>query len=339
MNMKKIIFCFIIMSSVFMKEASHTLILSPYSTIDSQYLDEGDISTINMLFISGLEQYIDSTHSSSISCDNDECALEELSKTNNKEVIYTRLQKLGSKIIFLASILDENKSFDSKATAMNVEDMEQVCLRLSKSIALRQTLDESADIENITDQDQEESARRTSLGRFGASLGYLFPLSDLTYSTSEWDGTFTDREYSQLFKFNLNYYNEFKNNTALLFELGAAPPVVSFLDLNFLKFTNKVDTSPFYGSGIGFYMVTKNNDYFTDDRHDGGMSLNLQGGVLLYRTYDLNVLLRIKYIHILNDEKNNGITFDIGIQWKRKERKHTKTINRYPLLERIFDRD
>lgn len=339
MNMKKIIFCFIIMSSVFMKEASHTLILSPYSTIDSQYLDEGDISTINMLFISGLEQYIDSTHSSSISCDNDECALEELSKTNNKEVIYTRLQKLGSKIIFLASILDENKSFDSKATAMNVEDMEQVCLRLSKSIALRQTLDESADIENITDQDQEESARRTSLGRFGASLGYLFPLSDLTYSTSEWDGTFTDREYSQLFKFNLNYYNEFKNNTALLFELGAAPPVVSFLDLNFLKFTNKVDTSPFYGSGIGFYMITKNNDYFTDDRHDGGMSLNLQGGVLLYRTYDLNVLLRIKYIHILNDEKNNGITFDIGIQWKRKERKHTKTINRYPLLERIFDRD
>ncbi len=337
--MKKILFCFIIMSNIFMYEASHVLILSPYSTIDSQYLDEGDISTINMLFINGLEQYIDNTQSSSISCDNNQCALEELSKTNKKEVVYTRLQKLGSKIIFLASILDENKSFNSKATAMNVEDMEQVCLRLSKSIALRQTLDESADIENITEQDQEESARRTSLGRFGASLGYLFPFGDLTYGITNWDGTSTDREYSQLFKFNINYYNEFKNNTALLFEFGSAPPVVSFIDLNFLKFTNKVDTSPFYGSGIGFYMVTKNNDYFTDDRYDSGMSLNLQGGVLLYRTYDLNVLLRVKYIYILNDDKNNGITFDIGMQWKRKERKHTKTINRYPLLERIFDRD
>ena len=337
--MKKILFCFIIMSNIFMNEASHVLILSPYSTIDSQYLDEGDISTINMLFINGLEQYIDNTQSSSISCDNNQCALEELSKTNKKEVVYTRLQKLGSKIIFLASILDENKSFNSKATAVNVEDMEQVCLRLSKSIALRQTLDESADIENITEQDQEESDRRTSLGRFGASLGYLFPFSDLTYGITNWYGTSTYREYSQLFKFNINYYNEFKNNTALLFEFGSAPPVVSFIDLNFLKFTNKVDTSPFYGSGIGFYMLTKNNDYFTDDKYDSGMSLNLQGGVLLYRTYDLNVLLRVKYIYILNDDKNNGITFDIGMQWKRKERKHTKTINRYPLLERIFDRD
>lgn len=337
--MKKIIFCFIIISSVFMNEGSDVLILSPYSTIDAKYLDEGDISTINMLFINGLEEYIDNTQFSSISCDNDQCALEELSRTTNEEVVYTRLQKLGSKIIFLASILDENKSFNSKATAMNVEDMEQVCLRLSKSIALRQTLDESADIENITEKDQEESARRTSLARFGASLGYLFPIDDLTYTTSNWDGTLTYREYSQLFKFNFNYYNEFKNNTALLFELGAAPPAVSFLDLNFLKFTNKVDTSPFYGGGIGFYVV-KNNDYLIDaDSFDGGMSLNLQGGVLLYRTYDLNVLLRVKYTQILNDEKNNGIMFDIGVQWKRQEREHTKTIIRYPILERIFGRD
>ena len=40
--------------------------------------------------------------------------------------------------------------------------MEQVCRRLSKSIALRQTLEESADIDNITEQEEEEVARRRS---------------------------------------------------------------------------------------------------------------------------------------------------------------------------------
>ena len=103
-------------------------------------------------------------------------ALDALSKSGNDEVIYSRLQKLGSKIIFLASILDSEKSFNSKVTALSIEDMDQVALRLAKSVALRQTLDESADIENITEQDEKDVARREKFRKDWSFFWLLFPI-------------------------------------------------------------------------------------------------------------------------------------------------------------------
>ena len=108
----------------------------------------------------------------------------------------------------------------------------------------------------------------------------------------------------------------------------------------FMKFKNKVDTSPFYGGGIGFYSVRENDDYESDSS-DGGMCLNLQTGVVLYRTYDLNVLFRAKFVQILNKDLDRGIVFDVGVQWKMKapNRNQTVVVNRFPILEAIFGRD
>ena len=340
------LFCF---SFVLMNNESSVLVLKSYTDISPEYLDSNDINTINSLFLDGLNEYFVHIESSEVSCFDDECALLELSNTSNDEVVYTRLQKLGTKIIFSASILDSSNSFDSKATAMSIEDMEKVCLRLSKSIALRQTLEEAADIDNNTEEDEEEASRRKSLGRVGLTAGYFFPFDKLVYEDHE----FFDpddpeiKEYSNLFKFSWNYYNEFNNNTGLLFEIGAAPPVVTFIDLNFLKFENKLDTSPYYGGGLGFYTIKKNNDWSEmsiSDSYDGGMCLNLQAGVVLYRTYDLNVILRGKLVQIFNEDMDRGVMFDVGVQWKVKSRSrrdtgYTRVVNRYPILDIILDRD
>ena len=334
--MKKILFYFIVVSFVFMNENPKVLVLSPYSTIDSNYLDENDLKTINNLFTEGLDQHLNNIETIDVSCSNDDCALLELSKTANDEIIYTQLQKLGSKIIFSATILNSETSFKSKTTAMSVEDMENVCLRLSKSIALKQTLEEAADIENITQKEEQEDARRESLARIGISIGYAFPNKAITYRDYQYsiwgdDDTYTEKKYSQMLKYSLNYYNEFKNNTALLCELGIATPIF-LMDLNFLKFRNKVDTSPFYGFGVGFYSVA-NDDRMTSDSRDEGLSLNAQYGVVLYRTYNINVLARVKYVHIFNEDSDGAIMFDVGVQWKNKRR---EVVNRYPILEGIF---
>ena len=315
--MKKFIFYFIIISFIFTNENSSTLVLYPSSSIDSSYIDKNDIETINSLFIDGLNQYINNIEILDESCAADDCALEKLSQIDSEQIIYTRLQKLGSKIIFSASAIDINNSFKSKVTAMSIEDMENACLRLSKSIALRQTLEESADVDNITEKEEEESARRKSIGRIGMSIGYLFPNRDLNYKNYDWDDSYTERTYSQMFKYSLNYYSEFNNNTALLAEMALAFPITS-LDLNFIKFQNKIDTSPFYGGGIGFYTVT-NDDQILGGSRDSGLALNLQAGVLLYRTYDVNVIARVKYFHIFNENSDAGLILDIGFQWKRSE--------------------
>ena len=346
---KKILIIFIFTLFTVVKANSNILVLKPYSDIDSAYLDDSDVNTIMTLLIDGLsEHHAGGIESSQSICSNDDCALEQLSKTSNDEVIYGKLQKLGSKIIFSASILDIDKSFSSKATAMSVEDMEQVCLRLSKSIALRQTLEESADIDNITEKDEQESSRRKSLGRAGISICYLFPFEDLIYvdynnSMFGEDSEQVSEEYSNLLKFSWNYYYEFKNNTGLLVELGLAPPVIWYADLNFLKFQNKLDTSPFYGGGLGFYSVERNNDWSDNigGEHDRGMCANIQAGLFLYRTYDINVMLRAKFIQIFNEDFDRGIMFDIGVQWKMKtrDRGYTRVVNRYPILDIILDRN
>ena len=333
----------------FIKADSSILVLKPHNDIDPVYLEDNDVSTIMTLFVDGLSLYHNGEIKfSQITCNDDECALEQLLETGNDEVIYGKLQKLGSKIIFSASILDIDKSFSSKATAMSVEDMEQVCLRLSKSIALRQTLEESADIDNITEKDEQESARRKSLGRTGISIGYLFPFEDLIYvdynnSMFGEDSEQVSEEYSNLLKFSWNYYYEFKNNTALLLECGMGIPFMG-LDISFLKFTNIIDTSPFYGLGIGLYDSYDSNNRTYNSGHttqtqesSSGIGLSLQSGVMLYRTYNINVIARAKYLVVTNSDLDNGLIVDIKFQKNMPEKKN-RTVYRYPILEMILGR-
>ncbi len=327
----KLLYLLLMMSFIFSnKLESKILVLSPYTDIDKKKLDSSDINTINTLFTSGLKEYIKNIELSSMSCSNSECALDNLSETNNDEVVYTKIQKLGQKFIFSAFILDNNNVFTSKATAMSIEDMDQVCLRLSKSIALRKTFEESADIENITLKEEEEPIRRQSISRIGLGLGYLFPFSDTG-----------DDNVSKTVYFGANYYYEFKNNTALLLECGMGIPFIG-LDLSFLKFTNIIDTSPFYGIGIGLYDSYNNRTYNSghttqNQESSSGIGLSLQSGVMLYRTYNINVIARAKYLIVTNSDLDNGLIVDIKFQKNMPEKKN-RTVYRYPLLEMILGR-
>ena len=331
MLMKNIIFIILITSIVFMNEKPNILVLSPYSAINEEVLDENDISTINMLFIQGLNAYIDNIESLATSCIDDKCALDELSKTNNDQVVYTRLQKLGSKIIFSASILDINTSFASKATAMNVEDMERVALRISKSIALRETLEEVADIDNIIEEEEEEPVRRKILGRFGFSMGVLYPLGNsFSYNYS----TQNENNENVNLKIGVHWYSEFKNNTAFLGE-GEIYRNTMGVSASLLKFTNIKDTSPFYGAGVAIYAYDN-----TSSESKTAIGINIQGGALLYRTYNFNIFTKAKYIHMFSSSHDHGIVLDIGIQKKIESKPKQKTvINRYPILEAIFGKD
>ena len=334
--MKTLFVYIIFISTIFAyNNYDNVLVLRPHSTINEKYVDESDISTIDILFTQGLKNHLKNIQSSSTSCNDNSCALIELAKSENNKVIYTQVQKLGTKIIFSGSILDEDTSFSSSVTAMNIEDMEQVCRRLSKSIALQETIEEVADIDNITEKEEEEPLRRTSLSKFGINVGYYFPLSN----------SFSDR--SQIIKMGANYYYGFQNNTALMGEVTVGGNSFG-VELNTMKFTNNVDTSPFYGLGLGLYVVdseslqyhdNNGNDHFDseDDIYEEfGTSLSIQGGVMLYRTYDVNVIARAKYLHVFNDNSDNALVVDIVFQMKRKERKQNRVINRYPLIEAIL---
>ena len=128
----KIFLITLLFSSAF---ATDYLILGIYNNTAGSDLTESDIESINILFSEEFTQYGD-IQNSTVSCSNDDCALSELSQTDNDYVVYTKLMKLGSKFIYTGYIVDEKSSFTSKVTALSIEDMENAIARLAKSLAL-----------------------------------------------------------------------------------------------------------------------------------------------------------------------------------------------------------
>ena len=331
--MKVILFYILILSSLLGYDNSKTLVLRPNSLIeDDYYLDINDINSIHLIFVEELKNYMSNIEISLDSCDDDDCALEKLNQTDNEQVIYTKLQKLGSKLIFSGYVLNSDSYFSSRATAMSVEDMEAVCLRLAKSIAMKESVEDVADIENIIEKEIDEPARRAALHRYGMNAGYLFPIGD----------SYGDK--SQILKTGISYYYEFQNNTSLIAEwhMPLEHPSMG-LDLSILKFTNIVDTSPFYGMGLGIHHVYSDKPelYNSEDSAytNTGMALNIQSGLMLFRTYDVNVLVRAKYIHVFNTKGDNSFSIDFTLQRKRSNKKKNKTevIYKFPLIEKVLD--
>ena len=137
---------------------SNVLLLS---TTSSGSLSITDLHTIEVLFVDGLKQNgIHTITTSEVSCSENECAKNELAKTDKSDVIYMNVQTLGSKIIVKASIINNSSSFSERVTVTNIEDMENASIRLAKAIALRETIDVVADLDNIMSSETEASERR-----------------------------------------------------------------------------------------------------------------------------------------------------------------------------------
>ena len=319
---------------------SQLFILYPDADLSNTHkLNATDVETIYFLFSDGFKKYSKSNiieNSNFHMCHSKECALDLGREYSANEIVTSKIRVLGSKIIFTGMIFDENGNdeFTSRVTAINVEDMENAAIRLSKSLVNRNSIDEVADIDNIIASDTEESMRRESLHKVGLSLGYLIPFSGSSYEGSD------DRLRKSILQFSLSNYWEFQDNKNLFldacynFESGFA------LDLSYNKFINKNDFSPFYGAGIGWHLNYKDGD--PEISH--GIAPSLNAGAMFFRTYDTNVLFRLKY-HVLIPDFDNGLSFNVTLIRKltpnksvfSNDNRSRETINRYPLLELLLD--
>ena len=61
--------------------------------------------------------------------------------------------------------IDGTDQFTTRITALNVEDMENASMRLAKSLLNRDSIEDVADIDNIIEDEENESERRKSIYR------------------------------------------------------------------------------------------------------------------------------------------------------------------------------
>ena len=315
--MKKFIYIFFITFSI----SADYIILETFSNINNtEILDENDLESVNILFEEETFKYDFGTIvNSNLSCPDIECALNELNETDHKFIIFSRIIKLGDKLRFSGSILDnDGVVYSSKVILMNISEMEEAVMRLVKSLALKESIDEVATIDNIISSEKVEEDRIKSFYRTGLSIGYIYPTFE-SFTTRDYDynGTFTTSNQIQKIKIAAMYMYDFKENSSLLMEvLGYLGTTPSFgVNANYLKFLNNKNSSKFVGGSIGVQWVPycTSCDNIPETHRRSGISVSAQAGYMLFRTYDINVLARLQYHVVLNSDLDQGIVIDLGI--------------------------
>ncbi len=262
-----------------------------------------DISTVNQLYRDVVEAQFKGTLLSppaGVSCNDRECALKVAREARADGVIYSTLNRLGSKWIFSSTIMgvDGNNVFNQRLTALSIEDFEAVTKRMADALLNRKETEQVASLDNITEKENtQEPERRRSLSASGVALGYLWPTNDSLQN-----------QYSQVIRVAWLNDWELRNNFVLGAELiwGVGASIGGDLNLNYVF--SRTDISPFVGGGVGLHFYGYDN---AADRRSGP-TLNMQGGMFLFRTYDVHVRLRGQYQVTFNSDMDQGFILDAG---------------------------
>lgn len=284
--------------------SARTLLVLPVS---GEGISPADLSTVTRLFRSALEERHPEAVSGGSPCEERACALEAARGASADEVVYGSLHKLGSRWIFTAAVVkaDGTGAFSQRLTALSIEDMEALTVRMADALVRRRGTEQVASLDNITGKESDkEPDRRRSLYNGGLALGYLFPVGpNDTYSGSD-----------QVMRATWLNSWEFRNDLTLGADIVWAVMESFGADLNLRYQFSRNDISPFIGGGVGLHYTSGPGEIPT------APALNAQGGLMLFRTYDVNVMLRGQYQVIFNEHIDHGPAIDVGVSFRSKDK-------------------
>jgi hypothetical protein len=299
--------------------------------VSGEGAESRDVASVTRLFKDALEGRTrgDDVTLAKTACDDRECALARAKTAGGSvdEVVYSSFYKLGKKWIFSATIVnaDGSNSFSQRLTAASIEDMEAVTLRMADALMTRKTADQAASVDNITEKEvDEDPARRRSLYRGGVAIGYFFPVGNSFEYVESYDGVGNPDEirgYRQMIRLTWLNTWEFRNNLQLGTDIVWNVPTSIGADASLRYLFGRGDYTPFVGGGLGLHYVKgdANNDIAEGGKRNSGPTLNAQAGMLLFRTYDVNVMLRGQYQVILNSDVDHGVAVDVGVSFGDKD--------------------
>jgi hypothetical protein len=307
---------------------ARTILVFP---ISGEGVPAEDMTSVTRLFRDAIEGRSpgDSVSLLKSACDNRDCAL-TASRTANldssTDLVYSTFYKLGAKWIFSATVMkaDGSNAFSQRLTARSIEDMEATTQRMADALVSRKTTEQVASIDNITEKEQDaEPERRRSLYKGGVAVGYLFPIGS-SYQhnhVNEVGLVNPSTPYDQMIRLTWLNTWEFRNDLQLGTDLVWSIPGDIGADASLRYLFNRGDFSPFIGGGLGLhYEQADHYDDSNDDPHkrNSGPALNVQAGMMLFRTYDVNVMLRGQYQVIFNTDVDQGVAVDVGVSFGNK---------------------
>jgi hypothetical protein len=263
------------------------------------------------------------------------CALERNKSAKADQVIFGAVRFLGRKCFFTGNIIgaDGANAFSQTINMLGVADFENGTKRMAEALLRRIPIENSASIDNITDKEQLEldhGNRRRSFYSVGGSIGYLYPFGDsyqrwkspeFSYlcTTTDPQGNCIDKleKYRQMAVLSFDNWFEFRSDLAMELNFVWDIPLAVGVDANLDYLFGKSDFTPFLGGGIGLHYVGADEGTHEDDsKTNSGPTVNIQGGMIFFRTYTINPIFKLNYHVVLNDDKDNGMEAMLGIRTK-----------------------
>lgn len=235
------------------------------------------------------------------------CAVEIGNKLKVDQVVFCKLITLGQKIIVeftLVDVLNQKIILVDKLSAASVEDLDVVMKRVAVSVIRQESTDKSAEVDLITEKETETPRRRGTRKFTGFSFGYLYPQKG--YDDE-------DRSFTMDFRTGAEI-SDFAIGMQMAIRKGFAMNIFSHY-----LFTKK-DFCPYLGGAFGFHWVSheeyiiEENGYWRETKKRGdGFELLANGGLLAFRTYNIQIIVNLAYSYTLNDYDDQALVFTLGL--------------------------
>lgn len=295
---------------------------------------ENDLKTIQDLFAEQLQILTQEPVTRAVDslqpCGEVQCAIDGAKASGANRAVYGAIRRLGRQMFFSAGIVDAGGGsvFHQRLGVASVEDFEPATRRMAESLLKRKTLEEVATVDNITASEETKTVntnRRSGYYLTGVSLGYAWPTGTDSYTRNMEGYDYScdaggrcgyyqeEKSYRQIIRMGWNNWFEFKPQTVIEIDALLYAPIALGADVNYLYFTNRSDFSPFFGGGLGLHYVFP-DDFGGSDKRNSGPALNVQAGLVLFRTYDYNLFVRGQYHFVANSDRDQAAEIDIGVR-------------------------
>lgn len=261
-----------------------------------------------------------------LECYETSCAIEAGLQGNVDHVIYGSVSTLGEKHIVQLSVVKVTTGqvvWAGSLAAKTAEDLDTVVKRLAKSISERKKVEETVEVELVTQEEEKEPLRRRVFHTVGFTSGMFTPLAGY-------------EESGLMYHFGGLYWYETPHLVAEIAGHFTLPGNLddteeyigeaSFPEISLLYMTSKKDISPYFGGGLGFgWIIADHEDPYLTDQSGYGLTLNAGGGIVFFRTYDIRIMLdaryRVNFASIPGvDGPHQGLKFSIGFTYRPKFR-------------------
>ncbi|MDH4210556.1 MAG: hypothetical protein OEV79_03840 [candidate division WOR-3 bacterium] len=261
-----------------------------------------------------------------LECYQTTCAVEAGMQANVEQVIYGSVSTLGEKHIVQLSVVNVATGqiiWAGSLAAKSAEDLDTVVKRLAKSISERKKVEETVEVELVTEEEEKEPLRRRVFHTVGFTSGMFTPLAGYGESGLMY-------HFGGLYWYETPHLvAEIAGHFAFPGDLGDTEGNVgeaSFPEVSLLYMVSKKDISPYFGGGLGFgWIIVDYEDPNLPEESRYGLTLNAGGGIVFFRTYDIRLMLdaryRVNFASVPGIEgPHQGFKFSIGFTYRPKFR-------------------